>query len=286
MRMRTALLPALVLAFAFAFASDARADVTRNVPVVTQIQGATFYRTSITLTNGNETLTAPVVMDFSYRSPADGTFQIATLTLSPALGPKRVAFFDDIIQEFKNAGRIRAADTSQGLFGTLLVTFGVLDIKAEAGVVARIYSAAPGGGTLGFAFDGKCFCEAGTRFRALGGGRDGVFGNDGSTRANLGIVNDGDASGVGATDVRITYFDGSTGTQLKQFFLSDLIHHDLEANEVAQINNIFNDSAIPSTTTTLMIKVEAQQADFYVTGYIVQLDNTTQDGSFFYLFEE
>ena len=284
MRMRTALLPALVLAFAFA--SDARADVTRNVPVVTQIQGATFYRTSITLTNGNETLTAPVVMDFSYRSPADGTFQIATLTLSPALGPKRVAFFDDIIQEFKNAGRIRAADTSQGLFGTLLVTFGVLDIKAEAGVVARIYSAAPGGGTLGFAFDGKCFCEAGTRFRALGGGRDGVFGNDGSTRANLGIVNDGDASGVGATDVRITYFDGSTGTQLKQFFLSDLIHHDLEANEVAQINNIFNDSAIPSTTTTLMIKVEAQQADLYVTGYIVQLDNTTQDGSFFYLFEE
>ena len=75
-------------------------------------------------------------------------------------------------------------------------------------------------------------------------------------------------------------------TQLKQFFLSDLIHHDLEANEVAQINNIFNDSAIPSTTTTLMIKVEAQQADLYVTGYIVQLDNTTQDGSFFYLFEE
>ena len=86
--------------------------------------------------------------------------------------------------------------------------------------------------------------------------------------------------------MRITYFDGATGTQLKQFFLSDLIHHDLEANEVAQINNIFNDSAIPSTTTTLMIKVEAQQADFYVTGYIVQLDNTTQDGSFFYLFEE
>ena len=152
--------------------------------------------------------------------------------------------------------------------------------------MARTYSPAAGGGTLGFAYEGKCFCEAGTRFRALGGGRDGVFGNDGSTRANLGIVNDGDISGAGATDVRITYYDGSTGVQLRQFFLSSVIGHDLEANEVAQLNNIFNHADIPASTTTLLVKVEAQRADWYVSAYIVQLDNTTQDGSFFYLFEE
>ena len=58
--------------------------------------------------------------------------------------------------------------------------------------------------------------------------------------------------------MRITYYDGDTGAQLKQFFLSDVIGHDLEENEVYQINNIFNDSAIPSTVHTLVIHVEAQ----------------------------
>jgi hypothetical protein len=267
-------------------AATAEAAETRNIPVVTQLQGVTFYRTSITLTNGNEVITTPVVMEFSYRSPADNSFQIATLVLNPALGPKRVRFFDDIIQEFKNAGAIRAADANRDLFGTLLVTFEALDIRREAGAVARTYSAAPGGGTLGFAYEGRCFCAVGTTDRALGAGRDGVFGNDGSTRANLGIVNQGDASGSGATDARITYFDGSTGAQLKQFALSSVIGRELAANEVVQLNNIFNDAAIPSMTTTLVIKVEAVNDNWFISAYVVQLDNTTQDGSFFYLFEE
>jgi hypothetical protein len=124
-------------AFAFAIAAaalvcaGAEATEIRNVPVVTQIQGVTFYRTSMTISNGNPTITTPVEMLFSYRSPADGTFQTATLTLSP-LGPHQVRFFDDIVQEFKNAGRIRAADVSLGLFGTLLVAFPALDIRREA----------------------------------------------------------------------------------------------------------------------------------------------------------
>jgi hypothetical protein len=284
MRLSTAFFPAALLSLSVVATTEAA--VTRNVPVVTQIQGVTFYRTSIMLTNGNETLTTGAVMKFSYRSPVDRSFQVTSVTLSPALGPKHVIFFEDIIQAFKDAGAIRSVDRNSGLFGTLLVTYDTLTIKAEAGVVARTYSAAPGGGTLGFAYEGRCFCEVGTRFRALGGGRDGVFGNDGSTRANLGIVNQGDVNGEGSTDVRITYYDGSNGNQLKQFFLASVIGHDLEANEVVQLNNIFHDAAIPSTTTTLMIKVEAQKANWYVSTYVVQLDNTTQDGSFFYLFEE
>jgi hypothetical protein len=284
MRTRAAFVTAFVVTLCLAVAAEALE--TRNIPVVTQVQGVTFYRTSITLTNGNEVITTPVVMEFSYRSPVDNSFQIATLPLSPALGPKRVRFFDDIIQEFKNAGRIRAADMNSGLFGTLLVTFEALDIRREAGAVARIYSPAAGGGTLGFAFEGRCFCAVGTTDRALGSGRDGVFGNDGSTRANLGIVNQGDVNGEGSTDMRVTYFDGSNGNQLRQFFLSSVIGRELQANEVYQLNNIFNDPSIPTTTTTLVIKVEATRADWYASAYVVQLDNTTQDGSFFYLFEE
>jgi len=279
MRMRAALAVSLLLLTAGA---TAVAEEVRSVAVVTQVQGAVFYRTSITLSNGNPTVTTPVEMLFSYRSPADGTFQTTTLALDPALGPHRVRFFDDIIQAFKNAGRIRAADASRGLFGTLLVTFGALDIRAEAGVVARTYSPGPTGGTLGIAYEGRCFCETGSRFRVLTAGRDGDFGSDGSTRANLGIVNEG----FGPTDVRITYYDGATGAQLRQFFLGDVIGHDLEENEVYQINNVFNDPSIPASVTTLVIQVEAQIADIYVSAYIVQLDNTTQDGSFFFGFEE
>jgi hypothetical protein len=257
----------------------------RNVPVVTQIQGVTFYRTSMTISNGNPTITTPVEMLFSYRSPADGSFQLTTLTLSP-LGPHQVRFFDDIVQEFKNAGRIRAADVSLGLFGTLLVAFPALDIRREAEVVARTYSAAPGGGTLGFSYQALCFDCAGSQFPIFGAGRSGsVFGNDGSTRANLGIIN----QGFGPTDVLITYYNGDTGAQLKQFLVSSAAGHLLEENEVYQLNNIFNDAAIPATVHSLEIRVETPGepgTGTWVSAYIVQLDNTTQDGSFFFLFEE
>ncbi len=116
----------------------------------------------------------------------------------------------------------------------------------------------------------------------LGPGRGGVFGNDGSTRANLGIVNEG----FGSTDVRITYYNGDTGAQLKQFFLSTVAGHDLEENEVFQLNNIFADAAIPGTVHTLAIQVEGVEDGAFVSAYIVQLDNTTNDGSFFFLVEE
>ena len=264
-------------------AAPATASVVRSIPVVTQVQGATFYRTSITLGNGSPTLTTPVDMMFSYRSPADGTFQIAHLPLSPDLGPHRVRFFDDIIQTFKDAGVLRAQDASQPLFGTLLLTYSALSIRAEANAVARTYSPADGGGTLGIAYASRCYCSTGSQQRVLGPGRSGVFGNDGSTRANLGIVNEG----TGATDVRVTYYDGETGAQLKQFLASTVAHHILEENEVVQFNSIFADAAIPSTTHTLEIQVEALVPDTqYVSAYAVQLDNVTNDGSFFFLDQE
>ena len=256
----------------------------RSVAVVTQVQGAVFYRTSITLFNGNASVTTPVEMLFSYRSPADGTFQTTTFDVSPNLGPRTVRFFDDIIQAFKNAGRIRAADATRNLFGTLLVTFPSLDLRAEAGVVARTYSPANGGGTNAIAYEGRCFCETGATGRVLTAGRSGTFGADGSTRANLGIVNEG----FGPSDVRITYYNGDTGAQLKQFLVGDVIGHVLEENEVYQFNNIFSDSAIPANVHTLVIRVEPEfpGGSNYVSAYMVQLDNTTNDGAFFFGFEE
>jgi len=269
-------------------AASATAATTKSIPVVAQIQGAAFFRTSVTISNANEAATTPVHMLLSYRSLVDNTFQTVTLDLSPALGPRRVVVFDDIIQAFKNAGRIRATDASANIFGTLLVTYDAIaeDAREEAAAVARTYSAGPAGGTIGLAYAGRCYCATGSRFRVLGASRGGVFGNDGSTRANLGIINEGNPQGQGSTDVRVQYYNGDTGQLLKQFFVSDIVHHNLEANEVFQINNVFNDPAIPSTVHTLVVQVEAATADFYASSYVVQLDNTTQDGSFFFLEEE
>ena len=264
--------------------ASAPAEEIRSVAVVTQVQGAVFYRTSITLFNGNASTTTPVSMLFSYRSPADGTFQTTTFDVSPNLGPRTVRFFDDIIQAFKNAGRIRSADSTRNLFGTLLVTFPALDLRVDAGVVARTYSPATGGGTNAIAYEGRCFCETGATGRVLTAGRSGTFGSDGSTRANLGIVNEG----FGPSDAKITYYNGDTGAQLAQFFVSDLAGHPLEENEVYQINNIFSNSAIPANVHTLVIRVEPEfpGGSNYISAYMVQLDNTTNDGAFFFGFEE
>jgi len=281
MRMRAALAVSLLV---LAAGATAAADAIRSVPVVTQVQGAVFYRTSITLFNGNASTTTPVEMLFSYRSPADGTFQTTTLQVSPNLGPRTVRFFDDIIQAFKNAGRIRSADASRNLFGTLLLTFASLDSRVEAGVVARTYSPATGGGTNAIAYEGRCFCETGATGRVLTAGRSGSFGSDGSTRANMGIVNEG----FGPSDVRITYYNGDTGAQLKQYLLGDVIGRALEENEVYQLNNIFSDAAIPASVHTLFIRVEPEVpgGSSYISAYMVQLDNTTNDGAFFFGFEE
>jgi|RhiMetdeSRZDD1v2_1073273.scaffolds.fasta_scaffold11103_4 hypothetical protein len=268
--------------------ADATAATTKSIPVVAQIQGAAFFRTSVTISNANDSVATPVHMQLAYRSLVDNSFQVTTLDLSPVLGPRRVVVFDDIIQAFKNAGRIRAADASANIFGTLLVTYDAIaeDAREEAAAVARTYSAGPAGGTIGLAYAGRCYCSTGSRFRVLGASRGGVFGNDGSTRANLGIINEGNTQGQGATDVRVQYYNGDTGALLKQFFVSEIVHHNLEANEVYQINNVFNDPSIPATVHTLVVQVEAVTADFYASSYVVQLDNTTQDGSFFFLEEE
>lgn len=257
------------------------ADHVKSIPVVTQIQGATFYRTSVTVSNANPTITTPVSMLFSYRSPSDGSFQTATFDAG-LLGPRRVVVFEDVVQAFKDAGAIRSQDRSAGLFGTLLVTWDLLDIKAEAAAVARTYSPATGGGTLGFAYAGRCFCLTGSQDRVLGAARSGVFGNDGSTRANVGIINEG----FGPSDVTISYFDGGSGALLKTFLVSSRAGHILQENEVYQLNNVFAESGIPSGTRTMVVEATAVEDGNYVSVYGVQLDNTTNDGSFFFMEEE
>ena len=53
--------------------------------------------------------------------------------------------------------------------------------------------------------------------------RDGSFGHDGTTRANIGFINESGAP----VDIQVTSFDGDTGAMLKAFRVSDIVHHSL-----------------------------------------------------------
>jgi hypothetical protein len=252
-----------------------------TVPIVTQVQGVTFYRTSITLANGSSSLSSNVELVFIYRSPTDGALRQAIASLGSPIGPRRSLFFEDIVQFFKNAGVIRSQDLSAALFGTLIVLFS--DVSAtDASVVARTYSPAAGGGTNGIAYVGRDFVTVGTNERLSAIVRNGSFGTDGSTRANVGFVNESDVT----TDIEILYYDGDSGALLKQFNLSAVTGRMLASGEVTQLNNVFSDPAIPAATRSMIVEARVTEDSALASGYAVQLDNTTNDGAFFLMVEE
>src|SRR5206468_10104267 len=100
--------------------ATAFADVSVRVPVVTQVQGVVLFRTSLTVANGSRSRSASIALQLSYRSPVDRTFQRATMAAGQLL-PHRTLFFEDIVQDFKDDGAIRAQDQSAGIFASLRV---------------------------------------------------------------------------------------------------------------------------------------------------------------------
>lgn len=263
------LLPALALA-----------AVSQRVPVVTQVQGAVFYRTFLTIGNASSSPTAVTSLTLTYRSPVDGSLQVRPMTLPSPIAPGQAQVYEDIIQAFKDAGAIRAQDLGAGLFGTLTVTANGLSRDSGLSVVARTYSPASGGGTNGIAYVGRSTSSAGSSSKVVAFVRNGAFGTDGTTRANIGIVNEGPTT----TDVRLVYADASTGAQVKQFNLSSVVGHSLEPGEVVQLNNIFS-AGVPAATRILRVEARPVSTGL-ISGYGVQLDSVTQDGSFFLMSEE
>jgi hypothetical protein len=117
-----------------------------------------------------------------------------------------------------------------------------------------------------------------TRVRTLI--RSGTFGSDGSTRANIGFINE---SAV-PTDLEIIYVDGDTASEVGRFNLSSRIGRLLAPHEVVQLSNVF--AGLPAGTRKILVEAEVIAPGASVSGYAVQLDNTTNDGSFFVMEEE
>jgi hypothetical protein len=257
------------------------ATVSQRIPVVTQVQGVVFYRTFLMIGVASGSPTAIPTLTLTYRSPVDGTVQSPALTLANAIGGGQAQTFEDVIQTFKDAGSIRTADLGVGIFGTLTVTADTLSLPSQLSVVARTYSPATGGGTNGIAYIGRDRASSGSMSRVSAFVRNGTFGMDGTTRANVGLVNEGPA----ATDVRVTYLDAGSGAKIKEFNLSSAVGHALNPGEVIQFNNIFAGSGVPSSTRLINVQAVPLSA-IPISGYAVQLDSVTNDGSFFLMTEE
>ncbi|HEY1252757.1 MAG TPA: hypothetical protein VGH97_16375 [Thermoanaerobaculia bacterium] len=254
--------------------------ISQRIPVVTQVQGVVFYRTflMIGVASGSPAVTPRLTL--TYRSPVDGTIQSPTVSLPDPIGGGQAQTFEDVIQAFKDAGAIRSEDMPVGLFGTLEVAADALTDPSQLSVVARTFSPATGGGTNGIAYVGRDTEVAGSSWQLVAFVRNGSFGSDGTTRANIGFVNEGATT----TDFRITYVDAATGSKIKDFPLSTAVGHALAPGEVVQLNNVFGSAGVPASTR-LMSVMAAPITAGRLSGYAVQLDSVTNDGSFFLMTE-
>jgi hypothetical protein len=263
----------------FSFAAAAGADVFFDVPIATQVQGVVFYRTSLAISNtGPRSLLAITLI---YRSPVDNTMQSPAYVLS-ALDTGAAFATDDLVEFMKNNSPMRAADKTSPLFGSLFIELTAVTDPTDVSVVARTYSPGTGGnGTVGIAYLGRNISATNRAFSRLSTTvRNGAFGNDGNTRANIGVINYGNF----AIDLKVEYKDTTTGVTLRSFNLSSAVGHLLESREVVQLGNIFGDPAMAGASRVLVIITPIPPSQSF-SGYAVQLDNTTNDGSFFLLTE-
>jgi hypothetical protein len=262
------------------FAAPAGADTFFDVPIVTQVQGAAFYRTSLAISNAGPT--SFLVITFVYRSPVDNTIQ-HPVYLQSALETSHAFASDDIVEFFKINSDMRTADKTVPLFGSLVIELPDVTDATDVSVIARTYSPGPGGnGTMGIAYLGRSsFSTANRAFsRMVTTVRNGAFGQDGNTRANIGFIN---YSNI-AIDLKVEYKNTDTGASLKSFALSSAVGHLLESHEVVQLGNIFSDAALAGVSRILVTVTPIQPSQSF-DGYAVQLDNTTNDGSFFLMTE-
>jgi len=255
--------------------------ISQRIPVVTQVQGVVFYRTFLMVGVASGSPTVTPRMTLTYRSPVDGSVQTPTLTLPEPIAGGQAQTFEDVIQTFKDSGLIRPQDQSVGLFGTLEVTADALTDPSQLSLVARTFSPAAGGGTNGIAYVGRDAQTAGSGSRIVAFLRNGTFGSDGTTRANIGFVNEG----ATPVDLRITYLDATTGAKIKDFTLSSVVSRPLGPGEVVQLNNVFVSAGLPGATRLMSVTATPVTAG-RISGYAVQLDSVTSGGSFFLMTEE
>ena len=266
------------------------AAYSAQVNIVTRVQGTSFFRTAIDISNNTDT--DGVAADLQYCYTLNGTFQGCTEPQSISLLPLDNFHTDDIVQYLDSLG-VLAPGAGDLSFGTLLVTFNNLpsNFGWEGTVTARTYSpydqSNPGLGTVAIAYPGSLFFEsANTTLVATIRDTQGVSPQPaaGTLRTNLGITNT-DLNGVGAVNVQLTFYDVTEGSTTNGQLVGNPINvNNIEAGEVRQINNIRAAASIPANVQSMIAfaDVTSPTSGFpTIEGYVNILDGGTQDGAYF-----
>ncbi len=256
--------------------------------IVTRVQGTSFFRTAIDITNNTDV--TGVVAQLQYCYTFSNVFQGCTPTEEIALLSFDNFHTDDIVQYLGTLG-ILAPGAEDLSFGTLLVTFVNLpsNFGWEGTVTARTYSpydqSNPNLGTVAIAYPGSLFFEsANTTLVATIRDTRAAPTAAGALRTNLGITNT-DLNGSGDVSVQLSFYDVTEGSPTNGQRVGGFVNvNNLAPGEVRQTNNIWSTAAIPASVQSVIVfaDVTSPTAGFpTIEGYANILDGGTQDGAYF-----
>jgi hypothetical protein len=269
--------------------SDATAATySAQVNIVTRIQGTSFFKTAIDITNNTDVDGVTAIFQYCYT--LNGNFQGCTAQQSINLLAFDNFHTDDIVQYLGTLG-VLAPGAEQQSFGTFLVTFDNLpsNFGWEGTVTARTYSpydqADLSKGTVASAYPGSLFFESasGSLVATI---RDTIADptDAGALRTNLGITN----TGLNNTDpvtVDLSFYDVTPGSPTNGQRVGDILTvANLAAGEVRQINNVFPTAHIPSGIDSCIAFADVTSPTnglATIEGYITILDNGTRDSAYF-----
>jgi hypothetical protein len=255
--------------------------------IVTRVQGTSFFRTAVDISNN--TTTDGVVASYQYCYTLNGAYQGCTdSNQSIVLHPLDNFHTDDIVAYLGGLNLLvpGAADLS---FGTFIVTFSGLPTGNgwEGTVTGRTYSPFdqndPNSGTVAIAYPGSLFFESATG-SLVGIVRDTrpAPTDAGALRTNLGITNTDALASHAPVQVQVSLYDTATGARV-----GNILSRTLQPGEVTQINDLFTSAAVPNNVVSCIVFVDTvgplPNPAPTIEGYVNILDGGTQDGAYFEL---
>jgi hypothetical protein len=257
--------------------------------IVTRIQGLSFYRTAVDITNN--TATDGVTASYQYCYTLNGVYKGCTASQSILLHNFDSFHTDDVIQYLGMTPGVLPGDAVTSSFGTFIVSFDGLPSNHgwEGTVTGRTYSpidqANPLNGTVAIAYPGSLFFESatGSLVAIVRDTRPNPT-EAGALRTNLGVTNTALFNTTpGATvDFQVVFYDTVTGALVGNALIPP---HPLEAGEVYQFNDVFSAAHIPNTVESCIVFVDITSPQGTnpdtIEAYVDILDGGTQDGAYF-----
>lgn len=265
---------------------------------VARLQGlGAFYRTAVDITNNTSNGGVTARIQFSYGNPACAGNLCRTQQLVIPLAALDNFHTDDMVQYLDSRGLLVAGAVDSAV-GTLLITFENLPTANgwEGTAVARLYNRVdeldPTLGTIGYAFPASLFFDS-AHVSVGGVVRDtspAALANNpqGSQRTNLGVRNTDIAGTDDPVTLDVRLYDVTEGSPTNgQQVGNTLAVPNLLPGEVRIVGNVFSLAQVPVNVSQAIAFFDVRFPTAFtptIEGFIVVIDNDTQDGSYYVMF--